>query len=67
MNKFLTTNVYLRYFQETDSGEEIYETYISISELNESGCPIHPATGDDLENDNFLYKFDGEKLVQLIG
>lgn len=67
MNKFLTTNVYLRYFRETDSGEEINETYVPICDLDSTGCPIDPATGDDLDNDCFLYKFDGEKFVQLVG
>lgn len=67
MNKFLTSNIFLRYFREDETGNEVNETFISIADLDYSGTPIDPVTGDDLDNDCFLYRFDGEKYIQLIG
>lgn len=54
-----TSNTFLRYFQTDKNGEEINEQYVSIAQLDYSGTPIDPETGDDFDRDEDLYKFNG--------
>lgn len=54
-----TSNTYLRYFTTDDNGEETEEVFVSVAELEYSGCPI-----DENEcykdNDCCLYRFNHE-------
>ena len=55
-----TSNTFLRYFNEYEK----QEIFISIANLDYSGTPIDD-NGDDLDNDECLYRFDSktEKFV----
>jgi len=46
-----TSNTYLRFFNEDDS----YVVYVPVANLCDSGIPIDPDTGDDLDNDESIY------------
>lgn len=63
----ITSSTFLRYFHETEEGEEIHEKYISLDDLDYSGVPLHPETGDDLDCDGFIYAQRGDKFLQVIG
>ncbi len=49
-----TSNTFLRYFNEDEK-----EFFVSIASLDYSGVPIDD-NGNDLDNDEFLYRFDSE-------
>lgn len=59
-----TSNTFLRYFETNENGEEIDEQFVSIADLEYSGCPIDE-NGDDLDRDEDLYKFDGEDYQKI--
>lgn len=63
----ITDSTFLRYFQETETGEETNETFVSLANLDYSGVPINLETGDDLDCDGFIYAQYGDKFVQVIG
>jgi hypothetical protein len=49
-----TSNTFLRYFNEDEK-----EFFVSIASLDYSGVPTDD-NGDDLDNDECLYRFDSE-------
>ena len=59
-----TSNTFLRYFKTDKNDQEIDEQFVSIDDLDYSGCPIDD-NGDDLDRDENLYKFDGENYVKI--
>lgn len=61
-----TSNTFLRYFQEDKNGNEVNETFVSISQLDYSGAPIDAETGDDFDRDESLYKFNGVNKYEKI-
>lgn len=61
-----TDNLYLRYFENSESGEEINERYLSVAEIDYSGAPINE-NGDDFDCDQLLYAYDGKKFRQIVG
>lgn len=63
----ITDSTFLRYFQETEEGAEINETFISLANLDYSGVPIDPETGDDFDCDGFIYACNGDKFMRVIG
>lgn len=59
-----TSNTFLRYFKTDKNDQEIDEQFVSIDDLDYSGCPIDD-NGDDLDRDENLYEFDGENYVKI--
>lgn len=49
-----TSNTFLRYFNTENEQKEVF---VSIADLEYSGCPIDE-NGDDLDNDESLYRFN---------
>lgn len=61
-----TQNTFLRYFRWHQDGSQINETFVSIADLDYSGKPIDPETGDDFDRDEDLYKFNGGNKYEKI-
>lgn len=52
-----TSNTFLRYFTTDSNGVETEEVFVSIADLEYSGCPIDE-DGDDKDSDCHLYRFN---------
>lgn len=60
-----TSQIFLRYFKSDPNGNEIESSvrFVSVADLDYSGCPIDD-NGDDFDNDGLVYIcFDGEYEV----
>jgi len=54
-----TSNTFLCYFQTNEQGKPVNKQYVSIiANLDYSGTPIDPDTGDDLDREENLYRYN---------